>query len=353
MVFLLTFGYDGSAMEPEDLTHSVLYPIERRAFVTMVTGSLLAAPLFVEAQQAEKVVRVGFLDAVSQRDVPWLAAFERRLMELGYVEGKNLVIEFRTAGGRADRLQDLAAELVRLKPDAIAYLGGPDGAQALKRATRTIPVIFSAIEWDPVAAGVVGSLGRPGANLTGISALAVEFAAKRLQLLLEVAPRATRVAVLWHQSRAADQFRVVQKAAQVLKLQLVSLELGALPHDLEGAFKTASGERARALLVLGSPAFFPERNRLAGLALRYRIPTSFQRPAYAEAGGLMSYGPDIDDIMRRVADYTDRILKGASPVDLPVEQPTKYELIINLKTAKALGLTIPASLLQRANEVIQ
>ena len=327
--------------------------IARRAFIAAMTGGLLAAPITAEAQRADKVVRVGFLDAVSSRNVPWTAAFERRLVELGYVEGKNLAIEFRTAEGRTDRLRDLATELVGLKPDVIVASAGPDGTLALKHATSIIPVIFSAIEWDPVTAGVVGSLGRPGSNLTGISALAVEFASKRLQLLLEAAPRLMRVAVMWHRPRAADQFRVLREAALALKLQLISLERGTLPYSLEGAFQTAARGRAEAVLVLGSPAFFPERKRLAELALRHRLPTSFQRPDYVEAGGLMSYGPDVNDILQRLADYTDLILKGAKPSDLPVEQPTKFELAINLKTAKALGLTIPPSLLQRADQVIE
>ncbi len=327
--------------------------MDRRAFIGTLTGGLLAAPLGAQAQRADKVVRVGFFDAVSSRNVPWIAAFERRLAELGYVEGKNLAIEFRTAEGRTDRLQALATELVGLKPDVIVASAGPDGTLALKHATSIIPVIFSAIEWDPVAAGVVGSLGRPGSNLTGISALAVEFASKRLQLLLEAAPRLMRVAVMWHRPRAADQFRVLREAALALKLQLISLERGTLPYSLEGAFKTAAGGRAEAVLVLGSPAFFPERKRLAELALRHQLPTSFQRPDYVEAGGLMSYGPDINGILQRLADYTDLILKGAKPSDLPVEQPTKFELAINLKTAKALGLTIAPSLLQRADQVIE
>ena len=326
--------------------------MERRAFVAATIG-LLAAPLAAGAQRADKVVRVGFFDAVSSRNVPWIAAFERRLAELGYVEGKNLAIEFRTAEGRTDRLQDLATELVGLKPDVIVALAGPDGALALKHATSIIPVIFSAIEWDPVAAGVVGSLGRPGSNLTGISALAVEFASKRLQLLLEAAPRLMRVAVMWHRPRATDQYRVLREAALALKLQLISLERGTLPYNLEGAFKTAARGGAGAVLVLGSPAFFPERKRLAELALRHRLPTSFQRPDYVEAGGLMSYGPDVNDILQHLADYTALILKGAKPSDLPVEQTTKFELVINLKTAKALGLTIPPSLLQRADQVIE
>jgi len=327
--------------------------MKRRVFVGTVAGALLAAPLAAEAQRADKVVRVGFLDAVSSRNVPWIAAFERRLVELGYVEGKNLAIDFRSAEGRTDRLQALATELVGLKPDVIVASAGPDGTLALKHATSIIPVIFGAIEWDPVATGVVGSLGRPGSNLTGISALAVEFASKRLQLLLEAAPRLMRVAVMWHRPRAADQFRVVREAAPALKLQLISLERGTLPYSLEGAFKTAERGRAEAVLVLGSPVFFPERKRLAELALRHRLPTSFQRPDYVEAGGQMSYGPDVNAILQRLADYADLILKGAKPSDLPVEQPTKFELAINLKTARALGLTIPPSLLQRADQVIE
>ena len=186
-----------------------------------------------------------------------------------------------------DRLPDLAEELVRLKPDVIAHSGGPEGARALKQATSTIPIVLAAIEWDPVTGGVVAGIARPGTNFTGISALARELAAKRLELLKELVPRASRVAVLWHRPRAADQFRVLQEAAHTLKFNVVPLEMGALPHDLEGAFKTASREHADAVLVLGSPAFFSHRKRLAELALRHRLPTSFQRPAYAEAGGLM------------------------------------------------------------------
>jgi putative tryptophan/tyrosine transport system substrate-binding protein len=327
--------------------------MDRRTFLAGTGAVLLAAPLAADAQQPGKVWRVGFLDAVSPRNVPWIAAFERRLVELGYVEGKNLSIEFRTAEGRTDRLSAVVTELVGLKPDVIVSSAGPDGTLALKHATSIIPVVFSAIEWDPVAAGVVDSLGRPGSNLTGVSALAVEFASKRLQLLLEAVPRLMRVAVMWHRPRAADQFTVLREAARALKLQVISLERGAGSYNLDGAFKTATKERAGAVLVLGSPVFFPERKQLAGLALRHRLATSFQRPDYVEAGGLMSYGPDVNDILQRLADYTDRILKGAKPSDLPVEQPTKFELVINLKTVKALGLTAPPSLLQRADEVIQ
>jgi len=323
------------------------------ARVVILAFVLISMAAFSEGQETRKVARVGFLDDVSPRNVPWLSAFERRLGELGYVEGRNLVIEFRTAGGHVDRLPDLADELVRLKPDVIAHSGGPEGARALKQATSTIPIALAAIEWDPVTSGVVASIARPGTNFTGISALARELAAKRLELLKELVPRASRVGVLWHRPRAADQFRVLQEAAHTLKFNVVPLEMGALPHDFEGAFKTASREHADAVLVLGSPAFFPHRKRLAELALRHRLPTSFQRPAYAEAGGLMSFGPDVDDIMRRLADYTDRILKGGVPAELPIEQPSRFELVVNAKTAKKLGLPIPAAVLLQANQILE
>src|SRR5215470_13875356 len=313
--------------------------LERRAFLAGV-AAVVVGPRTAGAQRAAKVWTVAFLDEVSGRSVPWIAAFEHRLRDLGYIDGENLAFIFRSAGGRVDRITQLATELVRSNPDVIVNLGGPEGARAVKQQTTTIPVVFSAIEWDPVAAGVVASLVRPGGNLTGISALAVELAGKRLELLTELVPGAKRIAVLWHKARAADQFRVLDQAADVLKLNVVSVEVEGLANDLDTSFARAARERVSAVLVLGSPVFFPQRKQLADLGLRYRLPTSFQRPAYAEAGGLTSYGPDIDDILRHVADYVDRILKGAKPADLPVEQPTKFELVINLKTAKALGLTI-------------
>jgi putative tryptophan/tyrosine transport system substrate-binding protein len=324
-----------------------------RCFVLLAIVLAMAPCQRGDAQESAKVARVALLDDVSPRDVPWLAAFERRLRERGYIAGKNLVIEFRSARGDERRLPSLAAELVRLKPDVIAQVGGPEAARLLKRATSTIPVVFSAIEWDPVAHGVIASLARPATNFTGISALAIELAAKRLELLKELTPRAKRIAVVWHRPRSADQFAILHDAARRLNFSVISLEMGSPPHDLEGAFRTASAEHADAMLVLGSPAFFPERKRLAELALQHRLPTSFQRPAYAEAGGLMSYGPDVDEVMRRMADYVDRVLKGAVPAELPVEQPSKFELVVNAKTAKMLGLQIPQSLLLQANRLIE
>jgi putative ABC transport system substrate-binding protein len=326
--------------------------MDRRRFLLTSLAGAVAAPLAVEAQQAGKVYRVGMLNDIAPRAFPPLAIFERRMAELGYIQGKNLTIDFRTADGHMDRLPSLAAELVRLHPDLI-ICGSRESATALKRTTRTIPVVFTAVEWDPIALGVVASLAKPGGNFTGFAQLATELGAKRLELLREAVPQAVRIAVLWHRSRSDDQFKATLEAARRLKVQVISMELRDLPHDLDASLKGAAQERADALLVLGSPAFFPERRRLAELAIHHRLPASFQRPAYAEAGGLMSFGADIDDMFRRVADYASRILNGAKPSDLPVEQPTKFELVINLRTAKALGLTIPPSLLARADEVIE
>ncbi len=326
--------------------------MDRRSFMLTSLAGALAKPLAAVAQHAEKVHRIGMLSDIAPREAPWYAMFERRLSELGFIDGKNLAIQFRVAAGNMDRLPALAAELVRLHPDLI-LASGPEAARALKLATGTIPILFSAVEWDPIALGVVTSLGQPGGNFTGVAYLAPELAGKRLELLREAVPRAARLAILWHRSRADDQFRTALEAARRVKLQVISLEVSDLPHDLDRSFRTAAQERADALLVLGSPAFFPMRKHLAELALRHRLPASFQRAAYTTAGGLMAFGADIDHMFRRLADYADRILKGTKPTDLPVEQPTKFELVINLKTAKALGLTIPPSLLARADQVIE
>jgi putative ABC transport system substrate-binding protein len=325
--------------------------MDRRRFLLTSLAGALAAPLAAYGQQTGKVYRIGMLSDIAPREAPWYAVFERRMSELGYVDGKNFTIEFRVAG-TMDQLPSLAADLVRLQPDLI-LASGPEAARAIKGATSTVAVVFSAVEWDPIALGVVTSLRQPGGNFTGVAYLATELAAKRLELLREAVPRATRLAILWQRSRADHQFKAALEAAQHVRLQVISLELGDLPHDLEASFRTATQERADALLVLGTPAFFPQRTRLTELALRHRLPASFQRAAYAKAGGLMAFGADIDHMFRRLAHYADRVLKGIRPADLPVEQPTNFELVINLKTAKALGLTIPPSLLARADLVIE
>jgi putative ABC transport system substrate-binding protein len=325
--------------------------MDRRRFLLTALAGALAGPLVADAQQSGKIYRIGVLADVS---VPVsFRAFERRLMELGYLPGTNLVLDVREAVGRGDRLPVLAAELLRLKPDLIIAAGGVEVARALKQATTTVPVVFSAVEWDPVATGIVASLVRPGGNITGPALLSTEITTKRLELLREALPRATRVAVLWQRIRAEDQLNTVLRAAKSLKIHIIALEIREIPSDLDAAVKMAAQQRADALMILGTPSFYPERKRLADLALTHRLPASFQRSAYVEAGGLMAYGADIEEMWRRVAVYADRILKGTRPADLPIEQAAKFELVINLKTARALGLTIPPSLLARANQVIE
>jgi putative ABC transport system substrate-binding protein len=324
--------------------------IGRRAF--LATSAVMAvAPRLADAQPPGRAYRIGVLHDVGLSVA--FGAFERRIGELGYVTGTNLIRDIRKADGRADRLPALAAELVRLKPDLIVSAGGVEVARALKQATTTIPIVFSAVEWDPVATGIVASLVRPGGNITGHALLATEITMKRLELLREALPRAARVAVLWQRIRAEGQLDAVRQAAESLKIQIIALEIREVPGDLDEAVKMAAQKRADALLILGTPSFYPERKRLADLALKHRLPASFQRSAYAEAGGLMAFGADIDEMWRRVADYADRILKGARPADLPIEQPIKFELVLNLKTARALGLTLPPALLGRADRIIE
>ena len=323
--------------------------IGRRGFLAAGAG-LLVAPLTATAQAPPRTYRVGVLFDLEPRDP--FAAFVRRLAELGYVSGTNLVLEYRRAEAQAERLPALASELARLKPDLIVSAGGSDPARALKGATTTIPV-FVAVQWDPIAAGIAASLARPQGNFTGLAFPAADLAVKRLQLLGEALPRATRVAVLWHRTREEGQLKAVRDAASSLKFQVISLEVRNIPGDLDEAVRMATQQHVEALLVLSSPAFFPERKHLADLSLKHRLPTSFPREAYAEAGGLMAFGADIPRMWRRLGDYADRILKGARPSDLPIEEPDTFELVVNLKTAKGLGLTLPPALLARANRVIE
>ena len=323
--------------------------IGRRGFLAAGAG-LLVAPLTATAQGPARTYRVGVLFDLEPRDP--FAAFVRRLAELGYVSGTNLVLEYRRAEAQAERLPALASELARLKPDLIVSAGGSDPARALKGATTTIPV-FVAVQWDPIAAGIAASLARPQGNFTGLAFPAADLAVKRLQLLGEALPRATRVAVLWHRTREEGQLKAVRDAASSLKFQVISLEVRNIPGDLDEAVRMATQQHVEALLVLSSPAFFPERKHLADLSLKHRLPTSFPREAYAEAGGLMAFGADIPRMWRRLGDYADRILKGARPSDLPIEEPDTFELVVNLKTAKGLGLTLPPALLARANRVIE
>jgi putative ABC transport system substrate-binding protein len=322
--------------------------------ILILLPALLAAPLAADAQQAAKVPRIGFLSLTSPSDrPPLLDAFRHRLRELGWVEGQNIVIDYRYAEGRVDRLPDLAAELVRLKVYLIVSFG-TQGVTAAKNATETIPIVMIAVR-DPVGTGLIASLARPGGNVTGVSGYAgLETVAKQLELLKETVPKVRRVAILSNPANAYHQLaiREVNVAARSLGVQLQLLEARG-PNEFDGAFAAMAKERVGALLVLSDVIFSSHRTRLAALAVRSRLPAAYGNRESVEGGGLMSYGPSFLDLHRQAGTYVDKILKGAKPAELPVEQPTKFELVINLKTAKALGLTIPPSLLRQADELIQ
>jgi putative ABC transport system substrate-binding protein len=328
--------------------------MERRVFISSLAGGLLAAPLAASAQPAGKVPRIGYL-ALNPAANPHLhEAFRQGLRDLGYVEGRNVVIEYRDAEGKPERLPALAAELVALKVDVL--VAQPTvAALAAKQATRTLPIVFPVAE--PVTSGLVTSLARPGGNITGLSILAPEIVGKGLELLKQAVPGVSRVAVLWDpgafpERTAKDMLKEVEVAARKLGVRLQFIEARG-PDDLGKAFSDMTRARAGALTVLAGSMFFSERRRLVDMAAKNRLPAVYQWREGVDAGGLMAYGASVPDLFRRAATYVDKILKGAKPGDLPVEQPTKFELVINLKTAKALGLTIPPSLLQRADQVIE
>ena len=320
----------------------------------VLTFSLLLAPLAAEAQPAGKVPRVAYLTPWSDSDPGrqrGLEAFRQGLRELGYVEGRNISIESWSAEGKDDRLPALAADLVRSKVDVIVAASGA-ATRAVQQTTRTIPIVMSLVA-DPVGSGLVASLARPGGNVTGLTIMAPDLMAKRLELLKEVVPKVSRVAFLTNPDNPASArfLREAEAAARALGVRLQTLE-ARNPQEIDSAFAVMTRERAGALLYPPDAIFFTQRRQVAELAAKGRLP-SLGTSDYPAAGGLMSYGPNIPDLERRAATFVDRILKGAKPGDLPVEQPTKFELVINLKTAKALGLTIPQSVLVRADEIIQ
>jgi len=321
------------------------------ALILALILAVLAAPLAAEGQQVGKVYRIGYL-SIASGPSPRTETLRQGLRELGYIEGKNITIEYRFAQEKADRLRGLATELVNLKVDLIVT-GGPTATRAAQQATRTLPVVMA---WggDPVEARFVASLAQPGSNITGLTSMATELGSKRLGLLKEAVPHISRVAILWNpsHSEASASFRETEGATRALGLSLESIEVRSAA-DLEGAFRRAVTRHADALTVLLDPVTLLNEAKVAELAARSRIPSIFYERRFATAGGLMAYGPLDEDLHRRAAGYVDKILKGAKPADLPVEQPTKFELVINLKTAKALGLTIPPSLLQRADEIIR
>jgi len=335
--------------------------ISRRVFIVTVAGGLLAAPQAAEAQQAGKVYRVGLIlttspvseMAGSEPAHPGTRAFVQGLRGLGYVEGQNLILERRSAEGRFERFNDIVAELVRLKADVIVTVGDPM-ARAAKAVTPTVPIVMAA-SIDPVGEGVVQSLARPGGNITGLTfSVGPEIAAKRLELLREMLPGVSRVAYLASKEGKEWESPVgksVRTAAQTLGVTLVLAEF--TPHQYTNAFTLISRARAEALFVSAGAAAYADRGLVVDFATRTRLPSIFAYRESTDLGGLMSYGVNAADFFRRAATYVDKILRGAKPADIPVEQPTKFELVINLKTAKALGLTIPPSLLLRADEVVQ
>jgi len=334
--------------------------MDRRAFLAL---ALAFVPLIgvdaANAQQPAKIPRIGYLSTTGSLGSPVtqasLDAFRQGLRERGYVEGQNILIEYRSGDGKIDRLPGLATELARLKVEVIVA-GATPAARAARQATATIPIVAVAMG-DPVQDGLVASLARPGANVTGSTFLGPELVPKRMELLKEALPKVSRVAILWHpgafgERTIKDMLNQAEAAARTLGVQLQFVEVSG-PGEFDSAFSTMAKAHADALFVFPSAMLFSEQRRIVALAEKHRLPSMFNAREFVELGGLIGYGASITDLSRHAATSVDRILKGAKPGDLPVEQPTKFELVINLRTAKALGLTIPQSLLQRADEVIE
>ncbi len=323
--------------------------MDRRAFLGTLAGGLLTAPLTSEAQPAGRgPFRLGLVSAGAPRSSPHWIRFDRRLSELGHVEGQSIVTEFRNAEATAERFRQIMRELVRLKVDVIVAPGPELSLRAAKEATTSIPIVTVAIDYDPVASGLVGGLARQGGNVTGMFLRQVELTGKRIEFLREAVPRATRVVVLWD-ALSADQ--VKQAEASAAGLQLQRMAFNDAPYDLAAAMRNAVQQRADGVLCLASPIFFRQREQLAESALRSRLPVI--GPFREMTGILMSYGASLPEMFHRAAEYVDKILRGTRPSDMPMEQPTKFELVVNVRTARALGLTIPHSLLLRADHVIE
>jgi ABC-type uncharacterized transport system substrate-binding protein len=329
-------------------------PLKKTSLVSILfAGALLALAVTVEAQQAVKGFRIGFLDPSTPSGMAVLVdAFRQELGKLGWIEGKNIAIEYRFAEGKYERLNKLAADLVRLKVDLIIASGGPSAEEA-KKATTTIPIVMTSVG-DPVATGLIASLARPGGNITGLSPLTTELTSKRLEILKDTIPNLTRVGVLRTPRQSPQiQLKELRPAAAGLKLMLEEIETQSESKALESAFQTAKQKRVDAIMPTATRAFFAERKRIVELATEYRLPAIYFQREFVDKGGLMSYGADFEDLFRKGAHYVDKILKGAKPADLPVQQATKFEFVINLKAAKQIGLTIPNRVLERANQVIK
>jgi putative ABC transport system substrate-binding protein len=323
--------------------------MRRREFITMLGGAAAAWPIAARAQTS-KILRVGAAAANPRTFVSWVT-FERRMRELGYVEGKNLAIEYIHVGRQTDRFDEGMRELVRRKVDVIVT-SDDLALKAALDATTSIPIVMIAITFDPVERGFVTSIARPTGNVTGLFFRRPELVEKQMEVLAETFPDRTRLGVFWD-AVSADLFYAAERAASSLRLQLHQLKLENPPYDFANAFRSVAESGAEMLFVLSSNNFNEHRSALAQLAIHHRLPTMFVSNLYVEAGGLMSYGPSLLEMWRRATDYVDRIAKGAKPADLPVEQPTKFDLVINVRTAKALDITLPPQLIARADEVIE
>ena len=329
--------------------------MSKKILLSAVATFILASFHLAQAQQAKKVPRIGYLSGRGDPSTPdpLVEAFRQGLRDLGYIEGKNILVEYRYAEGKLDRIPSLVAELVQLKVDVLVSSTLP-AIRAAKQTTKTIPIVMLT-NVDPVATGIVDSLARPGGNITGLARFMTELSGKRLELLKEVVPKISHVGVLWDADDpdAAIGFKEYEAAARALKIQLQSLEVRGPNPDLEGAFQAAAKGRASALITVRNLLLLRYPKRIADLATKNRLPSIYEGSDFVETGGLMSYSSNDAESFKRAAYYVDKILKGTKPADLPVEQPTKFELIINLKTAKQLGVTIPQSVLYRADKVIK
>ena len=328
--------------------------MRRREVITLLAGGVAAVwPLAARAQQSSKLIRLGVLGPLLNNPpaVAQYQAFRTQLEELGFREGRNVTIDYQGVDDPRGPFI-VAAELTRAQPDLIVAIGPEAALQAVAGASGFVPVVMIAVNFDPLARGYVTSLTRPGGNITGLVFQQLELAQKQVELLTQAFPEKTQLAILFD-GQSADQFGAAERAAKALNLQVQAIRLENPPYDVEGAFRGAISGGAQMVLVLSSPLFLPQRNRIAELASAHRLPSMFIAKHWVEAGGLMAYGADFPLMFRRAADYAAKILKGAKPADLPVEQATKFELIVNLRTAKALGIELPTGVLLRANEVIE
>jgi putative tryptophan/tyrosine transport system substrate-binding protein len=324
--------------------------MRRRAFITLLGGAAAVWPLVVRAQQPTKILKVGTVAGTPKSSPQWVA-FERRMVELGYQEGRNFSFDFLQAAS-ADEYEGLYPKLVAHEPDVILAIGPEIALKSAMAATRTLPIVMIAIDYDPFARGYVTSLARPSGNVTGVFFQQIELAAKRIQLIKDGFPDRVAATMFWDKL-SADQWEAARSTAAMLGLQLFGIELREPPYDYEAALDQAPLDHRGMLIVPSSPFLFHDRARLAEFALRHRVLSMFVFREWVDAGGLFCYGPSITALFGRVAEFVDRIARGAKPADLPIEQPTKFEMVVNLKTAKAIGIELPTAILLRADEVIE